>query len=226
MAAIVWLTVLQVAHQGAWVDDRVDWTVRWRSDAVEHRLDLASPLPAEAVVRGRGVRPVLGEGGRIEAVTLDAPHHMGQFSVTVPQDADAHRLAVPLLDGPAVQRVVVDGLDVHPDDSLGMEKHTRYWAPAALAGDARRDFERDWRRSGGARARPWDQAVYLVEGPATARGLPARLQRAGAVSPAVHVGLLGALLALLGFAFALYRGLERQARDERNAVYIERNFRH
>lgn len=217
-------TVIQVAHDGSWVADGIRWTTEWRADADEGWVPLAAPLPADAEVTCPGAVAERDERGRIIGFTPRIPDTGGRFEVTLAQPLDADTLAVPVLAGPAVQRVTVEGIDFRPAPELGFDKHTRYWAPTALAGRERARFERDWRRRGGQRARPWDQAVYFRADPTLARGLPGRSTPEGSVSVAVQALLALVLVALLGFATLLYRSLESQARSERNASYIRRHF--
>ncbi len=222
--AAVLATVVQVAHDGSWVADTVRWSTEWRADGVEERIELAEALPLSAELHGDGVEPIRDGQGRITGFDLVYPSTSGRIDLTVGQPLGAGELSAPLLAGPAVQRVVVDGLDFRPDDGLGFEKHTRYWAPAALAGPARADFERDWRRSGGDRARPWDQAVYLRAGPGLRSGIPGRVTEAGKVSATVQWLLALILGGVLALAWLVYRGLEKTARAERNASYIQNHF--
>lgn len=216
----------RVAHHGEWSDDGILWQGDW-VDGKQRTLELrfVEPLPEGSEVLGVwGASPVLGDEGRIVALDVSTRPGLGQFELRIPQDLDGDRLVVPLVEGSAVQRVTLDGVDFTPSDRAGLEKHVRYWASPALAGDGRKAFERAARRDGWDRARPNDQAVYVRAEQRYASGIPGRLRPEGQVSLAVHGLLAAVLLALMGLGGALYRGLDRQARAERNRAYIDRHF--
>lgn len=216
----------QVAHRGAWSEGEVHWEGRWRADQAVDRLEFAAPLPRDAQLVEADGEAVRDGVGRITALAFDPPRAAGSWQLVLQQPTEAPALAVPLVADPAVQQVTVVGRDFEPAEALGYEKHVRYWAPTALAGPEERRFQRN-RKAGGWRASlPDDQPVYVRADPrlVAAGGIPGRLLPEDQVSWGVH-GLLGlALVGLLGFGAALYRGLEAAARAERNSAYIRENF--
>lgn len=217
----------RVAHEGTWSEDGILWETRWAATPGQRfdTLDYLEALPKGTRVLRTPGGEVEVEDGRIHGVELYGPAASGLITVWIPQEADGDALVVPLLAGPGVQRVTLDGMDFTPASQLGFEKHVRYWAPPGIAGDGRKDFERQARRDSWPKARPMDQAVYLRAEQRFARGgIPGRLRPEGQVSLVVQAFLATVLLGLLGFGAALYRGLERQARAERNRAYIDRHF--
>jgi len=230
LTATLWLILggvahaqpVRVTHHGLFANDQVRWEVRWTADTPTKTLKLTSPLPDGSTVHGQASSDVAS--GSLSF--LGPADTEGGFVVTVPQPQDAQALYIPLLDGTAVQRVTLDGIDFEPDPSMGLEKHIKYWAHPTMGGSVRRDFERANRRAGGERAHTRDQAIYLRASPAmiAARGIPGTLSPPGRVSSTTQWVLILLTGGLLAFGAVLYRSLDRLARAERNQAYIHRNF--
>lgn len=226
LAAVALADVDQVAHRGAWSDGSVRWEGRWRADTLVSRVPFATPLPAGAQWLSTDGRVERDADGRIVAVAYDPPRSAGRWELVLPQRVDAPVLAVPLVDEPAVQQVILVGLDFTPSDDLAFEKHVRYWAPAELAGPEERRFNDNRHAGGWPKARPGDQPVYLRADARLGRagGIPGHLSPEGQVSWLVQGVLVAAGVGVLAFGAVLYRSLETAERRERNAAYIRENF--
>lgn len=206
-------------HEGRWEGERMVWqsTISGRGTGP---IPLAAPLPA-----GTSPRPPTEEDalvrdaeGQVVAIAWDVP-----LVLAVPEDPDDGRIAVPLIDAEVPQRVDVSGARFRPSAATGLEEHMGSWRAPGIERPMRRRLDR---LADGRRARPGQQAIYLVvdDRIREAGGLEGTLRRTDEVPWGVRI-VLGALVGLgaLGGAL-LYRSLAHLARAERNKAYIEREL--
>jgi hypothetical protein len=148
--------VVAADHHATVVGDHVLWETIVVTPPYQRSPDaimFQNPLANGAVMEeAAGVQPLVGASGQLQGAALDwnaLPYRPGRKDETqtvtlrIRLPADGAQLHAPLVVGPPVQRVVLEGgWMFEPKNAAGLERHVGYWLPRDLDSDSRRAVDR------------------------------------------------------------------------------------
>lgn len=206
---------------------RWETVVAYRAAHPVDTLLFQAPLPRGAVLEPQdGVTPILNREGRVTGVeiqwtitnvTSDRRHADVFVTLRVRTPMEEGALNPPLVEGPAVQRVVVEGgWMFEPAQQDGLEHHVGYWVPRSLDREDRRQVDR---LLPDRHVPPGTLRVYMQQGPMAGRWTSPQQHRArGAwlVAGAFPVTVAGLWLA--------WKKLSRRVDEQRADAIIRSAF--